>query len=226
MVESIDVQTISRKSLHQELVDRLQLMIINGQLTGGLKIPEKTLCEQFGVSRTPLREALKVLASYGLVRLELNRGAWVTKVTITEVEEVFPILGALEALAGEFACQNITDADIQAIRVLQEDMVQSYLHKDMDAYFMLNQQIHRSILLAAKNDTLTTACQALSLRMKRARYLANITEIRWATAVQEHDQIIRFLEAKDGRKLAHALVEHMKANQRSIISWLQNQKAC
>ncbi|MDG2406326.1 MAG: GntR family transcriptional regulator, partial [Paracoccaceae bacterium] len=181
----------------------------------------KKLCEQFGVSRTPLREALKVLASYGLVRLKLNRGAWVSKVTIKEVEEVFPILGALEALAGEFACQNITNAEIQAVIVLHKDMVQSYHHKDMDTYFTLNQHIHRSILLAAKNDTLTTACKSLSLRIKRARYLANITEARWAKAVQEHDHIIKFLEAKDGQKLAHALVEHMKANQQSIVSWLQ-----
>ena len=77
----------------------------------------------------------QVLASYGLVRLELNRGAWVSKVTIKEVEEVFPILGALEALAGEFACQNITNAEIQAVIVLHKDMVQSYHHKDMDDNF-------------------------------------------------------------------------------------------
>ena len=81
--------TIQRTSLHHELVDRLQLMIINSDLAPGIKVPEKMLCERFGVSRTPLREALKVLASAGLVRLEPNRGAWVTQVTQEEVEEVF-----------------------------------------------------------------------------------------------------------------------------------------
>ena len=91
--------TITRKSLHQELVDRLQVMIIGGELVPGAKVPEKTLCATFGVSRTPLREALKVLASDGLVRLEPNRGAWVTTVTVSEVNEVFPVLGALEALS-------------------------------------------------------------------------------------------------------------------------------
>ena len=93
------VQTITRKSLHHELVDRLQTLIINAELAPGSKVPEKVLCDQFGVSRTPLREALKVLASDGLVRLEPNRGAWVTQVTEEEVEEVFPVLGALEALS-------------------------------------------------------------------------------------------------------------------------------
>ena len=119
-------QTITRTSLHLELVERLQSLIINGGLEPGAKVPEKNLCEQFGVSRTPMREALKVLASDGLVDLKPNRGAWVTLVTTSEVEEVFPVLGALEALAGELACKNITDEEIAAIGTLHDQMVQSY----------------------------------------------------------------------------------------------------
>ena len=74
MMNHTGSQAIKRKSLHQELVDRLQPLIIGGELAPGSKVPEKTLCTRFGVSRTPLREALKVLASEGLVRLEPNRG--------------------------------------------------------------------------------------------------------------------------------------------------------
>ena len=220
MQETPEFPIIARKSLHQELVDRIQLMIVIGQLAGGSKIPERDLCTQFGVSRTPLREALKVLASYGLVQLEVNRGAWVSKVTIDDVEEVFPVLGALEALAGEFACRNISDNDIQAVRALHDRMIHSYQQKDMDTYFTLNQKIHRSILLAAENATLTRSYQALSLRMQRARYLANVPEARWAQAVAEHEQIIYFLEARDAAKLPRILVDHMKANERSVLNWL------
>ncbi|MDP5350141.1 MAG: GntR family transcriptional regulator, partial [Paracoccaceae bacterium] len=103
MTENSAIRTIPRKSLHEELVDRLQMLIITGELQPGSKVPEKDLCSQFGVSRTPLREALKVVASDGLVRLEPNRGAWVAPLTVSEVEEVFPILGVLEALSGELA---------------------------------------------------------------------------------------------------------------------------
>lgn len=217
-------QTITRKSLHLELVDRLQPLIILGELEPGTKVPEKELCARFGVSRTPLREALKVLASDGLVRLEPNRGAWVTLVTASEVEEVFPVLGALEALSGELACKNITDAEIEAIALLHSQMIQSYEARDLDSYFRINQQIHGAILLAARNETLAASCQALSLRMQRARYLANISEKRWFDAVQEHEQILKFLTARDGQQLGKTLLAHMDAKRVSVARWLETQE--
>lgn len=216
-------QTIIRKSLHHELVDRLQTLIINSELKPGGRVPEKELCDQFGVSRTPLREALKVLASDGLVRLEPNRGAWVTQVTEEEVEEVFPVLGALEALSGELACKHITDAEIEEVRALHADMIDSYERRDLDAYFSINQKIHRAILTAARNGTLATSCQALSLRMQRARYLANMTDGRWFDAVQEHEKILQYLVARDGKQLAITLLNHMEAKRASVIKWLQSQ---
>lgn len=224
MLHNTVPDAIARKSLHQELVDRLQLLIISGELTPGAKVPEKILCTRFSVSRTPLREALKVLASDGLVRLEPNRGAWVTQVTIGEVQEVFPVLGALEALSGELACKSITDAEIALVRDLHSQMIQSYEARDLDNYFAINQKIHRAILLAARNDTLTTSCQALSLRMQRARYLANMTEGRWYAAVQEHEKILSFLVARDGQKLARTLQDHMDAKRMSVVQWLETQE--
>ena len=218
-------QAITRTSLHHELVGRLQTLIINSDLEPGSKVPEKLLCDQFGVSRTPLREALKVLASDGLVRLEPNRGAWVTRVTIEEVEEVFPVLGALEALSGELACQNITDAEIDTVKDLHAQMMQSYEDSDLDAYFSINQKSHRAILLAARNGTLTSSCQALSLRMQRARYLANMTQGRWQEAVQEHERILEFLVARDGPNLARTLTGHMNSKRLSVVRWLQAEGA-
>jgi DNA-binding GntR family transcriptional regulator len=216
-------QTIMRKSLHHELVERLQTLIINSELKPGAKVPEKQLCDQFGVSRTPLREALKVLASDGLVRLEPNRGAWVTQVTEEEVQEVFPVLGALEALSGELACTHITDAELEEVRALHAQMIESYESKDLDAYFIINQKIHRAILLAARNATLTTSCQALSLRMQRARYLANMTDGRWYDAVREHEKILEYLVARDGKNLAITLLNHMEAKRASVVKWIRTQ---
>ena len=224
MLETNGTQTITRKSLHQELVDRLQLLIISGELAPGTKVPEKELCAQFGVSRTPLREALKVMAAEGLVRLEPNRGAWVTLVTVSEVDEVFPVLGSLEALAGEMACDNMSDAEIETIRVLHEQMEQSYETRDLDAYFAINQQIHGAILAAARNETLTTLCQALAVRIQRARYLANMSEERWYAAVQEHKLILKYVQARDGENLGRTLLQHMETKRASIVKWLQAQE--
>lgn len=223
MSHSSPPQTIPRTSLHHELVGRLQTLIINADLEPGSKVPEKQLCDRFGVSRTPMREALKVLASDGLVRLEPNRGAWVTHVTVEEVEEVFPVLGALEALSGELACKHITDAEIEEIRALHDQMLQSYRDRDLDAYFSINQRIHAAILHAARNGTLSTSCQALSLRMQRARYLANMTQGRWQEAVEEHERILQCLVARDGPKLAQTLMEHMNAKRLSVIKWLRTE---
>jgi DNA-binding GntR family transcriptional regulator len=117
---------IVRRSLHDELVERLQRLIIEGDLTPGEKVPEKELCERFNVSRTPMREALKVLANAGLVTLTPNRGASVTEVTVEDLQEVFPVMGALEALSGELACEKISDAELTAVRKLHEDMVGHY----------------------------------------------------------------------------------------------------
>ena len=131
MTASSDTNVIERRSLHLELVERIRPLIVESQLKAGDKVPEKELCERFRVSRTPMREALKVLAAERLVRLEPNRGAWVTKVTIEEVEEVFPILGVLEALSGELACTNITEAEIRHIRRLHDQMMECYRDRDL-----------------------------------------------------------------------------------------------
>lgn len=225
MIAMTDTNVIERKSLHLELVERIRPLIVERQLQPGDKVPEKDLCERFGVSRTPMREALKVLAAEGLVRLEPNRGAWVTVVSVEEVEEVFPILGALEALSGELACTNITDAEISHVRWLHDQMMESYRTRNLADYFKTNQQIHGAILLAAKNQSLTNACQALSARMQRARYAANLSEERWADAVSEHVQIIQSLESRDGKQLGKVLVRHMKNKQDSVLKWLRKADA-
>jgi DNA-binding GntR family transcriptional regulator len=225
MLARSETDLIQRRSLHLELVERIRPLIVESHLPPGAKVPEKDLCEQFEVSRTPLREALKVLAAEGLVRLEPNRGAWVTRVTVEEVREVFPILGVLEALSGELACANITDEEIEAVQVLHDAMVRSYRDRDLAAYFRINQQIHSAILVAARNATLSNACQALSARMQRARYAANMSDARWAAAVGEHEQIMEYLAARDGKRLSAVLKNHMSNKQDSVLRWLGAQAA-
>ncbi|MEM8796914.1 MAG: GntR family transcriptional regulator [Pseudomonadota bacterium] len=216
-------RTIVRKPLHLELVDHLQELIVEGALTPGHKVPERALCEQFGVSRTPMREALKVLAADGLVTLEPNRGAWVTAVTLEELEEVFPVMGALEALSGELAAERITDAEIDGVRRHHQEMVDAYLRRDRAPYFRANQAIHEAILEAARNKTLSTQYRGLAVRIRRARYLANMTEERWRNAVAEHEEILEALEARDGPRLAEILKRHLKNKFNTVRDWISSQ---
>ena len=203
-----------------ELVDRLHDMIAEGILQPGSKVPERELCEQFGVSRTPMREALKVLASDGLVTLEPNRGAWVTKVTLDELEEVFPVMGALEALSGELACARITPAAMEAIEHSHAEMVRFYKERNLSDYFKANQEIHEAILDAAANATLALQYRGLASRVRRARYLANMTEDRWERAVAEHEQIMDALRDRDGQRLAEILKLHLRNKFETVRDWL------
>ncbi len=214
------METISRRSLHVELVDRISDMIIAGELAPGTKIPEQEMCKRFGVSRTPMREALKVLAADGLVSLEPNRGAWVSKITIEELEEVFPVMGALEALSGELACERITDKEMEGIKKLHNRMLKYYKNQDLAKYFQTNQEIHEAILNAAKNTTLSLQYRSLASRVRRARYMANMSEERWKQAVEEHEQIIQALEKRQGTKLAEILKRHLRNKFETVRSWL------
>lgn len=215
-----NAKDMRRRSLHEELTQTLRDLIIHGNLPPGVRVPEKDLCDAYNVSRTPLREALKVLANEGLVVLEPNRGARVSLITKQDLDEVFPVMGALEALAGELACRNILDSEIAEIAALHQDMLTHYRDGDLENYFIVNQKIHEALLGAARNATLTAHYRSLSARVQRARYVANMTPSRWAQAVQEHEDIMTHLAARDGEKLSMTLRGHLENKLRAVSQQL------
>lgn len=216
---------IARSTLHDELVERLRDMITEGDLPAGEKVNEKGLTEAFGVSRTPLREALKVLASEGLVTLMPNRGATVTKLTERDLNEVFPVLAVLEALAGELACGNMSVAEIAEVRKLHEAMVAQYKAGDLHGYFQTNQRIHDSLLEGSKNATLIAQHKNLAGRVRRARYMANLSRARWRNAVAEHEEILSALERRDGAALAPLLRAHLERKLETVRAWVRDSEA-
>ena len=121
---------------------RLRDYVVEGNIPEGGRVPERQLCEMLGISRTPLREALKVLASEGLIDLLPNRGARVRQLSQRNLEELFDMMAGLESLAGRLACEVITDEEIAEIERLHYEMYGYYLHRDMHNYFQVNQRIH------------------------------------------------------------------------------------
>ena len=201
---------IARTTLHDQLTARLRDMIIEGDLAPGEHVPERELCERFQVSRTPLREALKVLASEGLLDLAPNRGARVSKLTVDDVEEMFPVMGALEALAGELVASRIGEEDLAEIQALHYQMVLHHKRGELPAYFRLNQAIHEKIMAVAGNATLLALHRSLAGRIRRARYVANMSQRRWDQAVAEHEEILAALIARDGEALGRILKNHLR----------------
>lgn len=200
---------IVRKSLTDELVARVRDLIIAGELEPGSKVPEAELCTRFGVSRTPMREALKVLAAEGLVVLTLNRGASVAKITQQEIDELFPIIGALEALAGEAACARITERPLAALERLHSEMVARFRDGDWLGYSKLNRQIHEAIFEASGNAALAALYQQLLVRIHAVRFVAKKTPERWQQAIDDHEQMMVALRARDGVALARILRLHL-----------------
>lgn len=211
---------LKRKSLHQELADQLRDLIVSGELEQGKKVPEKDLCEHFGVSRTPLREALKVLANDRLISLEPNRGAWVTPITRADVEEIYPVMGALEGLAGEMACARLSDAGIARIKDLHHQLATAYAAEDRSEFFKVNQMIHEEILIGAGNKTLSAQFQSLAIRVRQARYLAPVSASQWALAFREHEEMIACLEIRNGAGLSRVLRTHLEHKAATVIAWL------
>lgn len=200
---------VDRRLLHETVIDQLRDLIVQGELAPETKLNERVLAEKLGTSRTPLREAIKFLASEGLVELLPNRGAVVAPLKPEKMKEVFVVLGALEALAGDLACRNATEADIAEIRGLHYHMLAHHARGELAQYFRYNQQIHIKFMECAGNATLAQVYRGLNAHVKRARYLANLSRERWDKAVQEHEDMLDALVKRDGVRLQTLLRDHL-----------------
>ncbi len=206
--EAAPVQPIRRASLHDEVTARVRDLIVDGTLAAGAPIHEVELAGQLGVSRTPVREALKVLASEGLVELLPGRGAAVKVFTAKDAQDMLALIALLEEYAGQRAAA-ASDDEIAAIVALHAKMREHYARRERAEYFRLNQEIHNAIVLAAGNPTLAMLHGILRARMRRIRYIDNQSPENWSAAMAEHEGFIAALAARDGPRLGRLLREHL-----------------
>ena len=210
-------KTLVRPALSVEISDRMRRMIMEGELEPGAKVPEKALTEHFGVSRTPIREAVKILAHEGLVELVQNRGAIVAPQTADELCELFPVIAALEGAAGELAATNASEGAIAALGAHCRALRAAYEAADRPTYFDINQMIHAGIMQAAGNPTLARHHATLANRVYRARYQANLSKDRWHAATVEHEGIQAALEAREAKRLGELMREHLMHKLQSLM---------
>lgn len=203
--------------LHEEVVSRVRGMLLEGDIPPGARIPERELCLKLGISRTPLREALKVLAAEGLVLLLPNRGSRAAKLTDKDLHDLFEVCQGLEALAGELACERISDAQIGAVAEAHAAMARNYRDGDLAQYYRRNREIHEAIVAAADNPVLSGLYDSVTARIRRARYVTPMTPARWAMAMQEHEAILNALQRRDGIGLAHILRAHLRHKREEVI---------
>jgi len=203
-------EPIVRRSLHDEVASRVRDMIIEGRLAPGERIYEEQLAKILGVSRTPMREALKTLASEGLVELAAARGALVKRFSPKDVRDMLDVLAVLESFAARLACKEASDDQIAELRALHDRMTAFYKAKKRLEYYKLNQEFHSGVLRLAGNAALQSAHLAIQARLKRIRYIGNSEPRKWKDAMSEHEQMIRRLEARDADGLGAILALHME----------------
>jgi DNA-binding GntR family transcriptional regulator len=225
MDHSQEPTPIIRRPLHEEAADRLRDLIVQGRLAAGARLNERLLTAELGISRTPLREAFKVLATEGLVELLPNRGAIVSQLDATRLSETLAVMGALDALAGELACLHATDAQINEIRALHYEMLAYHARNDLAGYFKFNQAIHLKIVKYSGNAVLYNNYRQLNGAMQRARYMANLSKERWADAVREHEDILAALVARDVKRIRALLSEHLAHKLASVLATMPARQA-
>lgn len=211
---------LERMSLHDQLVAKVREMIIDGELSAGAPLPERMLCETFGVSRTPLREAFKILAAEGLIELRPHRTPVVTPIDRGEIADIFDVMVALDHAAGLKAAARATDAVIARLDDLHAQLVALHDAAERSAYFRLNQQIHGEITRLAGNAVLFNLWSGLQRSVFRARAVANYDAKRWDESVAEHEAFMARLRVRDATGFAAALSAHTRKTGDSVLQML------
>jgi DNA-binding GntR family transcriptional regulator len=209
---------VERQRLHDTVVDHLRGFIVEGLLAPGVKLNERLLCETLGISRTPLREALKVLAADGLIEISPNKGATVSLMSEAEIREMFELMSGLEAFSGELACERITAGEIAEIKALHYAMLACRAQNDLSGYYSRNQTIHDKINEAARNSALRQTYLSINRRLKALRFRSNFQTPKWDAAIRDHEQMIEALEARDGKRMSTILRAHLLAKRDAVLA--------
>ena len=215
---------IIKPALYVEVTERLRSMIAGGLLEPGAWIDEQKLAEELGVSRTPFREALRILASEGLLRIEPRRGCYVTELTESDLDEIFPLMALLEGRCAFEAAERITDQQIAELEVLHQRLEKHAKAKEIDQYYAANRDIHVAIQNLASNEWLTRMVQDLRRILNLSRHRSLHLTGRIGQSCAEHLAIFAALKARDGAGAETAMKNHIM-RQREALKVLANSVA-
>ena len=210
-------------SLHDDVADRLRELIFGGSLTPGSFIDEPALCEQLGISRTPLREALKVLTAEGLLRHEPRRGCFVNQITERDLDEIFPVIALLEGRCAFEAARNASDADLAALEVLHQRLNRHAQARRISDYYETNHSIHEAIITLADNRWLAQVIGDLRKILRLARLQQLHAPGRLAQSLAEHMAVFAALKARDAEGAEAAMRTHL-IRQREALRELARQR--
>jgi len=207
---------IAPTALYQEVAERLRQRIFAHELTPGTWIDEQKLAEQYGISRTPLREALKVLASEGLVELKPRRGCYVTEISRQDLDDIFPLMAMLEGRCAAEAVAKAGAGDIEALKDIHERLEAAARDGRIDAFFEANQEFHRKIQELSGNRWLLSVIQDLRKVLKLSRLHSLSLEGRLQQSLDEHRRIVAALSARNAEEAEKLMHDHLLSGREAL----------
>lgn len=214
-------------SLAEDAAQTIRGMILLEKLPPGTALPERDLAEALGVSRTPMREAIRLLAAEGLVQYTASRRPYVADPSLEEICDYLRVQGALEALAGELACTHASDAELREIDRLNRAIAEAAADEDDGrlAAFRADMEFHEAIVRAAGNDALIDTHQKYNARLWRARFMSSQRKVSLDSTRAEHAAIVSALTARDGAAASAALKKHLKTAEANIAQAMAERRA-
>lgn len=204
------IPSLSRQRLADQIADVLRKQMLLGDLMPGQNIPERETATALGVSRTPLREALLILEGEGMVNMAPARSPIVADPTLDELTHLLLIQSSLEALAGETACDAMTDTEFEGIYALHQEMLDTSETAASIDFFATDMKFHTEIVAATKNPSLIKTHQQYNSRLWRTRFVASRRKLNRASSLTDHTNIVDGLRARDKEQTSAAMSEHLR----------------
>ena len=218
------IEAAHSQNLHESTFQKLRSLLVEGKIAPGSKLNERELAESLNVSRTPIREASRRLAADGLVELIANRGAIAVELSLEDVIHTFDVIADLEGFSGELAANNISAATLSELEALQYEMLASYARRDLSSYYKLNLRIHHLINQAANNPVLSRLFSQVNARIEALRFRSNQDGVKWEKAVEEHQEMLEALKARDSKRMRKIMMQHVM-NKRDVVVQLLKAEA-
>ena len=217
----IPIKLDNYKPLRELVFESLREAIISGQLSPGERMMEIQLAEEMGVSRTPVREAIRKLELEGLVVMIPRKGAYVSGLSLKDVADVFEIRGALEGLAAELAADRITDEELENLERYLVKISEDIEHGDLSRVVETDTDFHTLLYQASRNNRLSQIINNLREQIQRFRTTSLSLPGRMKTALEEHRKIVEAISSRDGELARKLAQEHIENAENSLMSMIR-----